>query len=267
VAGQPGDDTFRSEHREVLAVKSRIAVLFAGGMVVAAVVMSPTAARPAVAAGGGGTTISSNGSALTITVNIDLCCATSGSMQTVYGPLIEYEVKLAENQWNQALAKLPAKGCFPITVVFKEHLLKLPLWENGYHHIDIDFFHPGRSYSVDNTPGTTHNDDTVFVYEHETVGDFYDADMSGGTWAHEIGHLMGLGDDYTGFGGHGLSVPLAGRNGTLMANSSTGVIDQALADRLADIAAKSGLKLPPCKPTPNPCGGVTMNPNGAGVCR
>lgn len=248
-------------------MKRRIVLLLAGGIVAAAVVLSQPAARPAVAQGGGGTTVSFNGSALTITVNFDLCCATGASEQTIYGPLVPLEVKLAENQWNEALAKLPAKGCFPITVVFSMHLLKRPIWDSGYHQINFDFAHPGIPASSDYTPGSTHNDDTPYVYNNVTDGFFYDADMSVGTWAHELGHLMGLGDDYTRFGGHGANVPLPNRGGTLMATSATGIIDQVLADRLADIAAKAGLKLPPCKPTPNPCGGVTMNPNGAGVCR
>jgi len=56
--------------------------------------------------------------------------------------------------------------------------------------------------------------------------------------AHEIGHLMGLGDDY-----QTRHSALNGRCGTLMANSENGVIDQQLADRLADIISKyNGLR-------------------------
>jgi hypothetical protein len=215
-------------------------------MVAAAVILSPSVARPAQAVSGGGTTVSLNGATVTITVNLDLCCAHDASERTIYGPLIQEEVKQAETLWNQALAKLPAKGCFPIAVVFSEHLLDRPNWESGYHKIDIDFLHPGRPYSNDYTPGGTHNDDTAWVYGHVTDGIFYEPSMNVATWAHELGHLMGLGDDYIehAFGGHGGNLPLPGRGGTMMYDD--GVIDQALADRLADIAAKAGLKLPSC---------------------
>jgi hypothetical protein len=248
-------------------MKGRIAMLLMCVVMVAAVVLSPVVAHTAVAGGGGATSVSFNGTALTITVNIDLCCAPSASAQTIYGPLIQEEVKQAENLWNEGLSKLPAKGCFPIKVVFKVHLLQTRNWEKGYHQIDIDLYKPGRSMSLDYTPGATHNDDTPYVYNSWTDGQFYEPAMGVPTWAHEIGHLMGLGDDYIDRapGSNGRSKSIPGRGGTMMADH--GAIDQALADRLAAIAAKSGLQLPPCVPTPNPCGGQTANPDGAGVCR
>jgi hypothetical protein len=57
-------------------------------------------------------------------------------------------------------------------------------------------------------------------------------------FAHEIGHLMGLGDDYDEHGS------LAGRAGTLM--DSGDAIDQNLVDRLGKIVEKAGIKLPEC---------------------
>jgi len=74
--------------------------------------------------------------------------------------------------------------------------------------------------------------------------------MDSATWAHEIGHLMGLGDDYyheRGLG-HAEGDPMPGREGTLMAGgheSQGTLIDQNLADRLADIVNKVA-KLPQC---------------------
>jgi hypothetical protein len=228
-------------------MKRRIALLLVGGMVAAGAILSPPVEHLAQAGSGGGTSASVSGTTLTITVNFDLCCTTNAAERTIYGPLIQDEVRAAENLWNQALAKLLAKGCFRIAVVFSEHLLDKPNWEGGYHEISIDFIHPGRPYSNDLTPGITHNDDTAWVYNNTTTGSFYESSMDIGTWAHEIGHLMGLGDDYGidhALGGHGGSLPLPGRGGTMMENH--GVIDQNLADRLADIATKAGVKLPSC---------------------
>lgn len=58
-------------------------------------------------------------------------------------------------------------------------------------------------------------------------------------FAHEFGHLLGLGDDY---GADGRPVP--GREGTLMDNGDE--IDQVLLDRLADLVRRSGTRLPEC---------------------
>jgi hypothetical protein len=57
-------------------------------------------------------------------------------------------------------------------------------------------------------------------------------------FAHEIGHLMGFGDDYAN------GEPLPGREGTLM--DSGDLIDQNLVNRFADIARHSGQQLPEC---------------------
>jgi hypothetical protein len=116
-------------------------------------------------------------------------------------------------------------------------------WELGYHQIDVDFTKPGRSKSFD--PGAkTSQDDTSTVYNQTLYGQFYASQMDSSVWAHEIGHLMGLGDDYYNLSpGHRQDEPLPGRAGTLMADGAT--IDQPLADRLADILNLTG-HLPQC---------------------
>ena len=207
---------------------------------------APTAPAFAAVAAAGGTTVTSEGGAVTITVRFDLCCAADAAEQTIYGSLIKEEVAQAEAGWNAALAKLPYHDCFPIKVVFQARLLNRGEKPDPLaHQIGIDLMRPGRPVVFD--PGTTdHTDDTTTVYTQTVGGDFFEPAMSARTWEHEIGHLMGLGDDYRDnvLGGHGISQPTKGRAGTLMDTGNS--IDQALAQRLGDIAVHSGLKLPKC---------------------
>jgi hypothetical protein len=206
---------------------------------------APIAAAPA--SGGGGTTVTVDGSTVTITVHFDLCCTPEdASQRDVWTPLVRAEIKAAQDQWNQALANLPANGCYELRVVFDARLLsKGDGWDEGYHRINMGYTE-GRSGSQD-PESTSPNTDDDTVYRQSVTGNFYESSMSVGIWAHEIGHLMGLGDDY--YEHHGLGhkagACLPGRDGTLMCGGTTAVVDQALADRLADILISDGL-LPQC---------------------
>jgi hypothetical protein len=196
---------------------------------------------------GGGTTVSVDGSTVTITVHFDICCIPEdASQRDVWAPLVRAEIKAAQDQWNQALANLPAKGCYQIKVVFDAHLLnKGDPWDPGYHRITMHYTE-GRSGSQD-PMSTSPNTDDDTNYKQAVDGNFHEPSMSVGTWAHEVGHLMGLGDDY--YEHHGLGHRemdcLPGRDGTSMCDSRNGAIDQDLADRLADILNSDGL-LPQC---------------------
>ena len=204
----------------------------------------PARAAPEVTSLGGATTVAVDGTTVTITVHIDLCCF--DDVGTTLVAHIMNEVRAAQDMWNKALAKLPAHGCFDVKVVFDAHLLNWSeRWDAGYDQITINFDQPGRSYSGGYGAGQNEDDDTNNTEIHG--GMFYATDMTTGTWAHEIGHLMGLGDDYREHhqGFHPAMSCLPGRGDTLMCDDRTGKIDQNLADRLADILNKAGL-LPQC---------------------
>jgi hypothetical protein len=208
---------------------------------------------PAAAAGGGGTTASVSGSTVTIAVNIDICCAHDAAEQALYGPLIATRVRSAEGVWNFVLRGLPYKGCMPLKVAFTVRLLNAgDKPDAGYHQIAIDFTKPGRSAVYD--PVAKRGDSTS-AYTSALDGSFYYNSMDVRAWEHEIGHLMGLDDDYTdvisfsnlvpgGLQGSVTSNPLPGREETLMDTGN--YIDQPLADRIGDLAAKAGLKMPQC---------------------
>ena len=66
----------------------------------------------------GGTTVAVDGANVTIAVHLDLCCTKDASDETVCGPLIQAEVKAAEDMWNAGLANFAGKGCYNLRVVF-----------------------------------------------------------------------------------------------------------------------------------------------------
>lgn len=99
-------------------------------------------------------------------------------------------------------------------------------WPETFDAYDADqFAPPGEDYT---TP-FAHEMFAVWSGHLETAKDY----------AHEFGHLLGLGDDYDANGR-----PLPGREGTLMDNGD--LIDQTLVDRLAKIVSDSGKRLPEC---------------------
>lgn len=204
----------------------------------ALVATAPAAAVPNL--GSGGTTATVDGTSVTITVNIDLCCFDAYARE-IFGPLVLTEIKAAQDMWNEALANLPAFGCWDVKVVFNAHLLnKEQAWEAGYHQITMELTKPGRSGSQD-PRATSATEDSDTVYVQPVTGQFYDADMNTEIWAHEIGHLMGLGDDYyeNHVLGHAAGSCLPARDGTLMCDGDK--IDQQLADRLVQILNQDGV--------------------------
>ena len=191
--------------------------------------------------GSAGTTASVSGD--TLTINLSLCCATGGSR---LADEVKSDVTAAEAGWNAALADLPARGCIQIKVKFNVVFLDSPTARDGYHYVGL-IDAPGRSYVYSTGPGEDPRADHTDVFENSTrQGGYFLPSMDIGTWEHEIGHLMGLGDDYvdTQAGGVTTSVSVPGREGTIMDTGDS--IDQKLADRLANLAAKAGTKLPDC---------------------
>jgi hypothetical protein len=201
-------------------------------------------AGAAAASSSGGTTVTVDGTTVTITVHIDLCCF--DDVGTTLVARIMNEVRAAQDMWNKALAKLLAHRCFDVKVVFDARLLnKSDARKPGYHQVSMIFDKPGRSEVIGGEG--EQNDDFIGGYTETLTGTFYASAMTTGTWAHEIGHLMGLGDDYYEHWHlfHPAGSCLSGKSGTLMCNDKTGKIDQRLADRLVDILNKDGL-LPKC---------------------
>lgn len=102
-----------------------------------------------------------------------------------------------------------------------------------------------------------HTEDSPGSFKDLHQGQFGDLDIGG--FVHELGHLMGFGDDYIRVpddserGWH--PEPKPGREGTLMGPRSggnqvitgrVGRIDQALIDRIGDMLTEAGQNLPEC---------------------
>ncbi len=241
----------------------------------AAVLVVATGAIPAqqVAAR---TDVTVEGATVTLTVSIDLVGAINKDGQEiglkdessgVATPISKYWGEAAK-AWNDAFANLTYGGC----VRLKLDLQFFPrpygsLHTPGHHSVLIDpdpdvrpmVFDPATNVATDDSPS---------AFTSDLTGDWGAEEV--GTISHEVGHLLGLGDDYTDVkdanGKVTGSKPVAGRENTMMA--SDGDVDQNIVDRLGKLVEKAGKRLPKCW-TGTMTSSSTYNidaPDGGPVC-
>jgi hypothetical protein len=208
-----------------------------------------------------GTSVSVSGTTATITVNVDVVIGghdfPASDIDDKTRAYFENMAAQAEAYWNQGLAGRKYKGCTELRLDLQLRVVAgadahygqktgdyVGLETTEGHHVMawmetewggaaarpvvFDPFEPGR-------PAT---DDFASPFTHDLDGEWSPDMVTPRDFAHEVGHFMGLGDDY---GDHG---SLAGRSGTLM--DSGDAIDQNLVDRLGKIIEKAGIKLPSC---------------------
>lgn len=205
---------------------------------------------PALARGLHRNQVSKDGFIVTITVPIDLHGAQGRSFRTAgnrgsYGAqgLAAIWESGAEGIWNSGLAAYPYRGCYTFKVdVTIDVIAPGQAGSSDHHHVWLMWTNY-RSHVYrggDSQRGADNNS----PYEGSAEG-FWG---TGGAWevAHELGHILGLTDDYTDVvneNGQTVSVPNEGREGTLLDGGAT--IDQEIVDRLGDMVAEQ-LELPPC---------------------
>jgi hypothetical protein len=199
----------------------------------------------------------------TITVNIDLV---GGALDDEVEPFDEETLARAEDlaadierYWNEGLARHPLCGLtlkldLDIDLVDIDEMALVPRTEGyvgmatnpGRHTILYDdpaFGHGNPAwpeiydpYDLNQDPGH----DSLSPWQHDLDGVWSSQLEETSDYAHEVGHLMGLGDDYD----DTTHETATGREGTLMGDGD--MIDQALVDRMADVMRRSGVDLPTC---------------------
>jgi hypothetical protein len=224
----------------------------------------------------GGTQVSVEGSLVTITVSIDLALGGQGETTVPEGAQADADgvAQQIADYWNQGFERL-SSPCVQFKLVVKINVVPqadahlLFLGERRATWVTT----PGRHvvfWGEDNF-GNAAPPETYDEYDEDGIappGEDYGAPLDHELWsiwsphlesardfAHELGHLMGFGDDYAN------GEPLPGREGTLMDNGD--LVDQNLVNRLADIARNSGKRLPECWEGTAKSTITTPSPNGS----
>jgi hypothetical protein len=221
----------------------------AGVLIAAAALLVP--AIPAAAK----STVTVKGDDVTITVPID-CAGCKGAKAPDGTDLAKYWEKTAETAWNDAFAMYPycSRYKFQLDVKIIPRDAKFN-GKNGDDLIQVGapgpdaLAHTGWEGATEHNPGGDPGQrapDGTRYYENDADGTMAE-DATPTVINHEIGHMMGLGDDRTAAGN-----ALGGRDGTLMiggARQSDGTlvapdtrlrIDKALIDRIGKQLEKVG---------------------------
>lgn len=186
------------------------------------------------------TTISVEGTVVTLRVPLQIRLPpdfdpTVVSMETgERTPLGQYYEDGAEKLWNDGLAGLRHGDCLTFRIDVEIDLLEPGVPASGDHYMEIDNDPEGVPMFWD--PAT--NDpqvDTTSAYTEGLIGNLPPIDD--GVFAHELGHLLGLGDDY------GTTEFPPGRGPGLM--DGTHDITQNYVDRIAKLLEDLD-KLPEC---------------------
>ncbi len=212
------------------------------------------------AAAAEGNTVTVDGRDVTVHVRVDVNVADE-VLQSEIGrtAFLGWQDKI-NDYWNQGLRQLQYDGCLTLHVDVQMAVISVDDWkyrsatedylkmttQPGHHVISFDL-NPSRPvvfdpYQPDAGPGM----DFTSPFKYDLDGNWSDELETARDFAHETGHLMGLGDDYQDVPADGgtRSESLPGREGTLM--DSGDAIDQNIADRLGDTIRKAGIKLPTC---------------------
>jgi hypothetical protein len=231
--------------------------------IVVVVVLAVTLARAASGTGnpaGGGTTVSVSGDTVDIHVNIDVIVAGPGALAGRDVARIAAESKAVADLWNAAFEQYQY-GCLTLHL----DLTMNPVLEGRARYSDES--NGGLTYPMTGSghhtavwlagdqserptvwdpfaSGSQERGDYTSPYSNPLPATWNDQLLTSTALAHEVGHYMGLGDDYVD-NADGSGTPLPGRDGTLMDDGTR--IDQNLVDRLGATIAKAGYHLPTCK--------------------
>ena len=196
---------------------------------------------------GGGTVVTVEGPTVRITVNVDVPIVDPApDLPEHVRSYVEPGFAAAATYWNDALADLLKGECFSVEIDVVVKVIEFGQSAAGGGH-DVNVLHDVDPHfdSPQLTTETT-SDDTIQVFTANGTAYLppWLFQVEPSLLAHELGHMIGLGDDYV-RNADGSTVPLPGRDGTLMDSGDR--VDRALADRIADLVRRSGKKLPECQ--------------------
>ncbi len=208
-------------------------LLAALGAVAWAVVLT---AAPAAA----NTTVTVKGDVVTITVPID-CAGCKGQKGPDGSDLAKYWEKTAEKTWNDAFAKYPYCSKYKFELDVKIHPKGADFkGKKGDHRIQVSTGNPnGRLIPP---PGFEGHSSGAYNQDFDGA---WDAELPANGVAHEVGHLIGLGDDYVVTStSPRRTEPKPGRANSMMADG--GPVDKALIDGIGQQLEKLG-KIDKCE--------------------
>jgi len=245
---------------------------FVGAIVVAAILAGALGAPAAQAtATHGATTFDPNTGVITVKVDLIGALGANGNPVTFLNPA-DGKLETAVQQWQQAVdntwngllnnggfkrygyLQSCGKGKPPASYHFTLNLVINPLkagaaGDPGYHHITLAQVARSNVDSGSRGPGHSDGDGPyvadskgVWGENHPAFGSQPQGPTTANTIAHEVGHLLGLGDDYN----QKTSKPLKGRSGdTIMTNDKKyNKVNQNLVNRIGNQIKKSGHKIP-----------------------
>jgi hypothetical protein len=216
---------------------------------------------------GGGTVVTVEGRIVQITVNLDVIVPeTQEGLDPRPNDVVTDGFAAAASYWNQAFRGRLAANCYVIELSLVVNYIEVNKSSaGGGHDVYIHPWLPGVFNGPQLTTETT-NDDTaeVFITNGTAYLPYSMFQSPGRGLPHELGHMFGLGDDYT-RNADGTATYLPGREGTLMDGGD--FIDQALINRIGDLARRSGEQLPQCWKGTATIASSAVYPEGGGACQ
>lgn len=218
---------------------------------------SPLPSAPAAAAELATNTVHKDGEVVTITVPIDVHVPANARFRvpgvglTDAQGLASYWESGAEGIWNSGLAPFVYRGCYQLKVDIQIGVVTGDRFGGDPDHHQVHLRDSGYRSRVYRGGGRVATEDDNNTFTHPGLG--YWGLIPPATVAHEVGHLLGLSDDYVDVkNSSGATVgvrSLPGRERTMMDDYRSGSpatwFDQNLVDRLGDMLS-TYVDMPPC---------------------
>ncbi len=190
------------------------------------------------------TTVTVEGTVVTIRVPIDLVSPVPPGHESEAAAFLHEEEQAVEEIWNAGFDAHPYQGCFTLRLDVELNRVDGRGDARSGHHVVSAQLPSGRptfaGMVIDPAADDAH-EDTTGAYDADLQGVFNIEWMSDRTWAHEVGHLLGLGDDYD-----------DSEDGTYEGREPSSIMGKGdevtagLVERIGGLVEGSGVALPQC---------------------